>query len=123
MNAVAEVWFVVIITALTVAGVYLMLGNSLRELIYNLVDSKPCETFYSRVLLLGLVFVGLIGVLETKPHLMFAETVAPTGRTFMESVWNCVEKLTETFGIMLFVLFVYLIVITILTAALNRRKA
>ena len=123
MNAAIEVWFVVVFTVLTVVGVYLMLGNVVRDLIRELVSSKPCAVFFSRVLLLGLVFAGAIGILETSPYLTLGKSDDEISRSFMESVWSAVDDMVATFWLMMLIMFVYILVLTILTAALNRRKA
>ena len=105
MNAVIEVWLVVVLTILAVVGVYLMLGNVVRNLIKDLVSSKPCEVFFSRVLMLGLVFTGLIGILETNPHLLVGKSDDEINRTFMESVWSAVDDMADLFWLMLLIMF------------------
>ena len=120
--SIAQVWLVVIFSLLIIGGVSLLVGKPVKEVIKNLLDLHPCEVFFNRVFIVGLALAGGIGLLESNPHLAFGNAENAVERSFMELVWRSADELTVLCWLMLMVLFVYLVLISLLTAVLNRRR-
>ena len=72
--------------------VYALVRKSLRGLLDDVVKLPSVTTFYLRLFLIGLVFVALFSVLDTRFNLK--EDAA-----FMEYVWKVANGLSSVFGI------------------------
>jgi hypothetical protein len=95
--------------------VYALLRRSLQELLHETVGIPAGTSFYLRSLLLILLFVALAKVindLQVKPE-----------AHFMEYVWAVDSRLSDIFENIFSVLLVYLGLITVLIAVLQRKNA
>ena len=109
-------FFVLLILAVVTALLaHFLLRGSLRALLNDLVKLPPCTTFYTRLLAIGLIFIALSAVLDTKFDLK--ENAA-----FMEYVWKIASGLSSNFGRICLYLTGYLFVATILVAVLRRKS-
>jgi predicted tellurium resistance membrane protein TerC len=106
--------FLVVLAVGVAVLVYLLVRKSLRALLDELVALPSCTTFYARVLLLGLLFIALSMTIGTYYDF---KTDAP----FMEYVWKVADAFSPVLGITCLFMTGYLIVITILVAALRQR--
>ncbi|MEW6535582.1 MAG: hypothetical protein AB1454_08155 [Candidatus Auribacterota bacterium] len=94
---------------------YAVINKNLRTVLDDVVKLPDCTTFYSRVLLLGLLCISL-GSAFGVPFNLPAETA------FMEYVWKVADGLSEVFGSMLLFLAAYLVMITIIITVLRKSK-
>jgi hypothetical protein len=101
-----------VFTALTVHS---LMRKSLHALLDDLVQLPPCTTFYSRVLVIGVIFIALSSALDTN-------FILKADAAFMEYVWKIADGLSRVFGLICLFLVGYLIVVTVLVAALRRRR-
>ena len=94
--------------------VYLLVHKSLRALLSEVLGLPSGTVFYVRVFFLGLLFIGLATTLDTsfdfKP-----------GAAFMEYVWKIADGISSTFSNICLFAIGYLLIVTILIAALRRR--
>jgi hypothetical protein len=95
--------------------VYALVRGSLRGLLNEVVGIPAATTFYNRVLFIGLLFLSFTTVLESK--IEYKE-----GQAFMEYVWEAATKLSSLLAWTCVFLGVYLVLVTILVAALRRRN-
>jgi len=94
--------------------VYLLVRWSLRALLADVVQLPAAGKFYLRTLLITM----LLGAL--------AATVARSidfdeDSIFMEEVWEVAQSLDSAFWALMVILLVYVVMVTILVAALRRR--
>ena len=112
-----NIWGFIILLVLGVAIpllVYLLVRKSLRALLNEVAGLPAAAIFYARLLLLGVLFTSLAAVLEVEFDLK-------RGSAFMEYVWKVADGLSSAFGLICLFLTGFLIVITIIVAALRRR--
>ena len=109
--------FVVLLVLSVVTGlvVLFLVRKSLRALLDDVAKLPPCTTFYTRVLAIALVFIGLGQALGT-------EFALEKNAAFMEYVWKVADGLSSVFGTVCLFMTAYLIVITILVSVLRRRS-
>lgn len=91
-----------------------LVHKSLRTLLDEVAATPSCTTFYTRVLHLGVFFIAFSGALGTSFDLK-------KEAAFMEYVWKVAGGLSSTFGLLCLFLAGYLLILTILVAALGRR--
>ena len=94
--------------------VFFLIRKSLRALLDEVVGLPSCKTFYTRILLLGMLFLALSVALQT--DFAFKEDAA-----FMRYVWEVADGLSSTFLEICLFMTGYLVIVTILVAALRRR--
>ena len=94
--------------------IYLLVRESLRSLLDDVVTLPSGTTFYTRILAIGLFFIALHGALGTVFDLK-------KEAAFMEFVWKIAGGLSSTFGLICLFLIGYLLILTILVAVLRRR--
>lgn len=94
--------------------VYALLRRSLASLLDEVINLPSGTTFYSRLFLIGLVFIALSSVLDVTFELS-------ANSVFMEYVWKVADGLSAVFGFMSLFLFGFLVLLTILVAVLRRR--
>jgi hypothetical protein len=95
--------------------IYFLVRGSLRGLLNEVIGIPAATIFYTRVLLIGLLFIGLATVLES--NVEYKE-----GQAFMEYVWTAASKLSSLLVGTCVFLGVYLVLVTILAASLRRRN-
>jgi hypothetical protein len=116
MDGNAWGYLVLVAASLVVALlVYGLVRRSLRGLLDKVVAIPAGTTFYSRMLAIVLLFVALNSVLDKQFD--FKQDAA-----FMEYVWRIAGVLATEFGLLCIIVAVYLVLITILVAALGRRN-
>jgi len=114
----ANVWGFVTLFVLSVGiamVVYAVVRRSLRSLLDETIRVPSGTTFYSRILFIGLLFLALYSAIGTPFDL---KEEAP----FMEYVWKIAGALSTAFALWCLFLAAYLVVVTILAAALRRRN-
>jgi len=99
----------------TVVMVWALVRRGLRALIDGTVGIAAATTFYARVFVIGLLFVALTSLLGARFD--FGPDAA-----FMEYVWRIASVLSGQLGLSCIFLGVYLVLVTILAAALGRRN-
>jgi hypothetical protein len=112
--------FLGLVTLLVIAtgaawGVYAVLHPPLRSLLDGVVRRSAATDFYLRAFLIVLIFSALTGVLESNP-------AATAGKPIMEQVWTVVSAVRSVLITMLVVLMCFVIMMTILVAALGRKS-
>jgi len=104
-----------VLSVVTALMVFSLLRNCLRALLENVVKLPPCTTFYTRLLAIGLVSIALSAALGTQFDLK-------KDAAFMEYIWKIASGLSSTFGQTCLFLAGYLVVVTVLVAALRRQS-
>jgi hypothetical protein len=110
---VDDQYIVLILLAVGIALLaYLIVQRGLSELLSRMVSVSGGTVFYRRAFLLMLLF-GALG------SAVSANFKAEPGMHFMERVWAIAGALENVFGYTFLTLGIYLILITILVAALK----
>ena len=94
--------------------VYALARKSLHNLLDEVVKLPSVTTFYTRLFLIGLVFIALSSTLET-------DFALKEDAAFMEYVWRVADGLSSVFGITCLFIVGYLFLVTILIAVLRQR--
>jgi len=94
--------------------VYALVQESLRKLMDKVIRLKAGTAFYVRIFLIGLVFIALSAALDVEFSLK-------PGAVAMEYVWKIADGLSNVFGQTTLFIFGYLILVTILIAALVKK--
>jgi len=97
-------------------GVYALTQQSLRGLLDGVVRRSAATQFFSRAFLICLLFAGLSAALDNPWD-------PSSGAAAMEKVWGAMNALSAVAMSMLIVLLCYLVIISVLVAALGRRAA
>lgn len=104
-----------ILALATAIVVHLLIRTSLRGLLDETIKLPAGTTFYTRILLIGLLFIALSATLKTGFTLN-------DGAAFMEYVWRVGDGLSSAFGNICLFLVGYLFIVTILVAVLRRKR-
>jgi hypothetical protein len=96
-------------------GVYALTHRSLRIVLDGIVRRSAATSFFLRAYLITLVFSALSGGLGYRWDLT-------GGRPIMEHVWTGANAITSVVYAMLFVLVCYVVLVTILVAALGKKS-
>ena len=109
-------WLCLVASGLVISvAVYLLLRWSLKHLLDDVVRLVSARKFYLRVLLVTLVFGALAATVGV--------TIAQEkDKPFMDAVWQVAQSLDSAFWSLLVILMVYVVLVTILIAALGRRR-
>ena len=102
------------IGAASILAAFVALNAPLRDLMNRVVGIDAATKFYTRILVIGLVYlaIGVVlgsGVSMDKDH------------AFMSYVWHVGRNLDDLFGWLVGFLALYTILITIIVAAYRRR--
>jgi hypothetical protein len=102
-------------SALIAILVYGLLRSLINDLVAQTAGMSAASTFFTRVLLLGLLFTALGGCLATEFE------IKPDSPS-LEYVWRFASGLSEALEGMSLFLFGYLALITLLVGALRRGR-
>ncbi|RJP58983.1 MAG: hypothetical protein C4541_07000 [Candidatus Auribacter fodinae] len=94
---------------------FVIINKNLRTVLDDVVKIPDCTTFYSRILVIGLLCIALSSAFGVPFNL-------PAEAAFMEYVWKVADGLSEVFGSMLLFLAAYLVMITIIITVLRKSK-
>ena len=94
--------------------VYAIVQKYLRSLLDKVIRIKAGTAFYVRLFLIGLVFIALSAALDVEFSLK-------QGAAVMEYVWKIADGLSNVFGQTTLFIFGYLILVTVLIAALRKK--
>ena len=94
--------------------VYLLVRWSLRGLLAEVVQLRAAGKFYLRTLLVTMLLGALAATVTCS--IDFDED-----SIFMEEVWEVAQSLDGAFWALMIILLVYVVMVTILVAALRRR--
>ena len=94
--------------------VYMLIQRYLRALLDKVIRIKAGTAFYVRIFLIGLVFIALSAALDVEFSLK-------QGAVVMEYVWKVADGLSNVFGQTTLFIFGYLILVTVLIAALRKK--
>jgi len=95
--------------------VYALVRRGLHILLDETIRIPAGTSFYARLFLIGLVFLALYSVLS-KPFRLAGDAA------FMEYVWQIADEVSSTLVSSCIFIGVYLVLITIIVAALRRRN-
>ncbi|MGB8494904.1 MAG: hypothetical protein WCE53_10935 [Candidatus Acidiferrum sp.] len=113
MNPDVGAFLVLLVLSLVVPTIlFLLLRDSLRELLEHTVKLPGGVTFYLRSFLLVLYLSALSVVVGTSFDL-------PAGSRFMQYVWKGAEGVSSTMEATLLCVGIYVVVVTILIATLK----
>jgi hypothetical protein len=104
-----------ILSLATALVVLLLVRRSLRDLLDDTVKLPSGTTFYTRILFIGLFLIALAAAVKTNFNLK-------EGSAFMEYAWRVADGLSSVFGYICLFIVGYLILVTILVAALRRKR-
>lgn len=106
--------YVLVATAVIISVLlYLLVRWCLKELVLESVKIPGAAKFYLRILIVVLVLAAISSTI--------GQTVKQEG-AFMEQVWQVASSLQEFMGVLIYILMVYVFMITILLAHLRRRN-
>ena len=105
----------VVLAGASALAVYVIMKKSLDALITDLTGIKQCSEFYTRLLAIGLLLIAFSAILGT------SFTFGPSA-AFMEYVWHIASGLSTAYSEMIFYISAFLILVTILVAALRHKS-
>ena len=94
--------------------VYALVQKHLRSLLDKVIRIKAGTAFYIRIFLISILFIALSAALDVEFSLK-------QGAAVMEYVWKIADGLSNVFGQTTLLVFGYLILVTILIAALRKK--
>jgi hypothetical protein len=103
-----------ILAVATALVLHALVRESLRHLLDEVIRLPAATVFYTRLLLIGLLFIALAATLGVKFDL-------GSQAAFMEYVWKVAEGLSAVFGRACIFLATYLALVTVLVAVLRNR--
>ncbi len=115
---IKEILFFVLASILSVGvifALYQLINGFLKTLLTELVGMPSATSFYSRLLLVCLVLIGLAGISDA------AFDLEPEAE-FMEYIWSIVDFFEEVLTPLLVILGLFLVLVTVLVAALRPRR-
>jgi hypothetical protein len=104
-----------VVVSVVVAIVDRLLRPSLRGLLEEITDLPAATDFYLRVFAVVVGFVALAAVLGA------GHADLKDGARFMEYVWSVASGLQDVFQNLVIVLLMYVLLVTVLMAALRRK--
>ena len=104
----------VILSLGTAVLVWGLVRRSLRDLLDEVVRLPSATIFYSRLFLIGLLFLAIASAIGSPFDL-------PPEAKFMQYVWKVAGALSPLFALICLYTMGYLLLVTILVAVLRRR--
>jgi len=95
---------------------YRLVNGFLRSLLDDLLDMPAATSFYSRLLLVSMVLIGVAGISDASFEGLGADA------EIMEYIWRVIEFIEAVFFPILIIIGLFLVAVTVLLAALKPRS-